>query len=114
MLADEKSGSGNSSRVVFRPSGAIVLLTIEVPVKSSPRPLRIFCARVGRGALEPGLVPGRPECAIIDISIMVNSLAPPIYPGNAIEADRYIQQSYPDRIERKQTSLSRPRKIVCS
>jgi hypothetical protein len=112
MFADEKSWGGNSSRVVFRPSGAIVLSTTEVPVKSSLRPFRIFCARVGRGALEPGPVPCRPECAIIDISIMVNSLAPPIYRVKAIEAD--IQQSYPDRIEPKQTSLSGPRKIVCS
>jgi hypothetical protein len=75
MLADEKSWDVNSSRGVFRPSGAIVLPTTEVPVKSSRSPLRIFCASVGRGALEPGLVPCRPECAMIDISIMVNSLA---------------------------------------
>ena len=73
MLVDEKSWGGNSSRAVFRPSGAVVLSTTEVPVKSSRRPLRIFSARVGRAALEPGLVPCRPECAMVDISIMVTS-----------------------------------------
>lgn len=79
MLVDEKFWDGNSSRDVFRPSGTVVLSTTEVPVKSSRRPLRTFCTRVSRTALEPGLVPCRPECAMIDVSITVSSEAPPIY-----------------------------------
>ena len=71
MLVDEKFWGGNSSRRTFRPSGAVFLSTTEVPVKSSRRPLRIFCSRVGRAALEPGLVLRRSECAMTDISSTV-------------------------------------------